>query len=431
MSKDRNDASRIEQEKIKQQRFPRGIPSSTVPSWYRGEAQVAILMLRSGGHHLLLLDPDRWRHLDPMVLDRPRPPAWQFHRMGRPIAIYCMAGSRASSWRSGVTPGCTHHYFTHHNMLYKGPQGVAGPSSFRPMPWSGSSSSESRPALLVGYLWSPNLAYIIVGSMAANYLVYEGLHTVSHLDDARHPYLKYVPLVNTVRRMHRAHHNLRFMQTHNFNLTWPIADAIMGTSDLNRGLIGTLFNGENETYAMKDPRLEAEPPQFHRLGNEIEQLPQGGTGRAGGLRARWRAGLDLGVISHLRERGAVPRGVAVDTSRGKLFHGKGRGSGSPSSLAPRRASGRPMPRPWPPTRAKVVVADLLGWRAGRQGDRATGRRGHLPHHRRDRRSLRRRHGAGHRGALRQGRHPGHQRRHVRLAEDAAVHRNRRRGSGTG
>ena len=38
------------------------------------------------------------------------------------------------------------------------------------------------------------------------------------------------------------------MQQRNFNLTFPICDALFGTSDLKRGLWGTLFNGNNEAY---------------------------------------------------------------------------------------------------------------------------------------------------------------------------------------
>lgn len=34
----------------------------------------------------------------------------------------------------------------------------------------------------------------------------------------------------------------------NMNLTFPIADWIMGTSDLNRGLLGTLLNGRSEEH---------------------------------------------------------------------------------------------------------------------------------------------------------------------------------------
>ena len=40
----------------------------------------------------------------------------------------------------------------------------------------------------------------------------------------------------------------------NMNLTFPLADWIMGTSDLKRGLIGTLFNGFSEEHV--DPKLK-------------------------------------------------------------------------------------------------------------------------------------------------------------------------------
>jgi hypothetical protein len=34
----------------------------------------------------------------------------------------------------------------------------------------------------------------------------------------------------------------------NMNLTFPIADWLFGTSDLNRGLIGTLLNGYDTRF---------------------------------------------------------------------------------------------------------------------------------------------------------------------------------------
>jgi hypothetical protein len=52
--------------------------------------------------------------------------------------------------------------------------------------------------------------------------------------------------------MHYIHHVLGFMQTRNFNLTFPICDALFGTSDLDRGLIGTLFNGNSHEHMRKD-----------------------------------------------------------------------------------------------------------------------------------------------------------------------------------
>jgi hypothetical protein len=268
-----SDQTRIENEKLKQQRFREEFIAG-VPSWYRGEAQVAILLLLPAGTiyycwiQIAGATWIEWSMISPILL-LGNFIEWAAHR-------YLLHG-RVKGFELAFRrhAGVHHHFFTQHNMLYKGHKELLA-QLFPPYAVVGFIVIGIPPALLVGYLWSANVAYIIVTAMAANYLVYEGLHTVSHLDDARHPYLKYLPLVNTVRRMHRVHHNLRFMQTHNFNLTWPIADVIMGTSDLNRGLIGTLFNGENETYAQKDPRLEEEPPQFNDWGTDKSSFRQFG-----------------------------------------------------------------------------------------------------------------------------------------------------------
>jgi DNA-binding transcriptional MocR family regulator len=40
----------------------------------------------------------------------------------------------------------------------------------------------------------------------------------------------------------------------NMNLTFPIADWVMGTSDLNRGLLGHVFNGYDEAYIKPELR---------------------------------------------------------------------------------------------------------------------------------------------------------------------------------
>ena len=105
---------------------------------------------------------------------------------------------------------------------------------------------------MLGLLISAKAGYIAVFTMAAYYLQYEGLHTLSHLDDERHPYLKYIPLINTVRWMHYIHHVVGFMQTRNFNLAFPICDALFGTGDLDRGLISTLFKGDSHRYMRRD-----------------------------------------------------------------------------------------------------------------------------------------------------------------------------------
>ncbi|MGZ9709333.1 sterol desaturase family protein [Glaciimonas sp. GNP009] len=97
------------------------------------------------------------------------------------------------------------------------------------------------PALLVGWLWSANTGYIAMITMAGYFLMYEALHALSHVVNS--PFLDSIPLVNSVRRMHVIHHHPELMATRNFNLTFPICDALFGTSDLEKGLMGTLFHG--------------------------------------------------------------------------------------------------------------------------------------------------------------------------------------------
>jgi hypothetical protein len=57
------------------------------------------------------------------------------------------------------------------------------------------------------------------------------------------------------------------MQTRNFNLTFPICDALFGTSDLDRGVIGTLFNGNSHRYMRKDLRLDDADVSMQQLGD--------------------------------------------------------------------------------------------------------------------------------------------------------------------
>jgi hypothetical protein len=45
------------------------------------------------------------------------------------------------------------------------------------------------------------------------------------------------------------------------NLTFPIADCLFGTSDLNRGLLGHIFNGYSTKYVKTDMRKVARTPR--------------------------------------------------------------------------------------------------------------------------------------------------------------------------
>ena len=68
-----------------------------------------------------------------------------------------------------------------------------------------------------------------------------------------------IPLINTIRRHHIAHHDPANMMALNMNLTYPIADWMFGTSDLQRGLIGHVFNGYSTRH--RRPGLKIVPAE--------------------------------------------------------------------------------------------------------------------------------------------------------------------------
>jgi len=99
---------------------------------------------------------------------------------------------------------------------------------------------------LAGQLINPNAGYIVFIAMIGHYMVYETFHFCCHVHDNR--LVRNLPLINTIRRHHTAHHNMGIMMHVNMNLTFPIADWFLNTSDLNRGLLGHLFNGCDQTH---------------------------------------------------------------------------------------------------------------------------------------------------------------------------------------
>jgi len=107
-------------------------------------------------------------------------------------------------------------------------------------------------AWCISLLWGANAGYISFMTIVAHYLVYETFHCCCHLPD--NAWVRHLPFINTIRRHHAAHHNLGIMMHKNMNLTFPLADWMMGTSDVKRSLWGTLFNGLDETHV--DPALQ-------------------------------------------------------------------------------------------------------------------------------------------------------------------------------
>jgi hypothetical protein len=108
-------------------------------------------------------------------------------------------------------------------------------------------------ALLLAWLTNPNAGYVLMATIVGQYLIYETFHFCCHVHD--NWFVRNAPFVNTIRRHHTAHHNMGIMMRVNMNLTFPVADWFMGTSDLDRSLLGTIFNGYNEDHVK--PELKA------------------------------------------------------------------------------------------------------------------------------------------------------------------------------
>lgn len=120
-------------------------------------------------------------------------------------------------------------------------------------------------ALLSKVFKSRNVGLLFMTTTTGMYLIYETFHYSCHLAD--NAFLRNMPFVNTIRRHHAAHHDKRVMKEHNMNLTFPIADWLFQTSDLDRGLIGHIFNGYDETHVKPEFSTEGLRARAVAAGN--------------------------------------------------------------------------------------------------------------------------------------------------------------------
>ncbi|MFK7966014.1 MAG: fatty acid hydroxylase family protein [Burkholderiaceae bacterium] len=111
---------------------------------------------------------------------------------------------------------------------------------------------------VLSWLVSANVGWLFICTTTSMYLIYEFMHFCCHVEE--NAFVRHMPFVNTLRRHHFAHHNQSIMMERNMNLTFPIADWLFGTSDLNRGLFGHLFNGYNTQYVKTDMREVSRTP---------------------------------------------------------------------------------------------------------------------------------------------------------------------------
>lgn len=82
-------------------------------------------------------------------------------------------------------------------------------------------------AALTFLIATANAGWLFVGTVMAYYYVYEILHFCHHLPTRG--WMGRVPLLAALRRHHARHHDPRWMQRGNFNITFPICDWIFGT----------------------------------------------------------------------------------------------------------------------------------------------------------------------------------------------------------
>ena len=81
----------------------------------------------------------------------------------------------------------------------------------------------------IGWLVSPNAGRIFFAVALGYYLLYEWCHLAYHLPETS--WLARNALMRRLRTTHTRHHDPRRMMHKNFNVTFPIFDALMGTLD--------------------------------------------------------------------------------------------------------------------------------------------------------------------------------------------------------
>ena len=82
-------------------------------------------------------------------------------------------------------------------------------------------------ALLLGWIATTNVAWLFALTGTAYFLNYELLHFSYHVPPES--WIARLPGMASLRRHHTLHHDQRLMVHYHFNITYPIADRVMGT----------------------------------------------------------------------------------------------------------------------------------------------------------------------------------------------------------
>jgi hypothetical protein len=120
-----------------------------------------------------------------------------------------------------------HRFFTDQSMELDGSRDLRA-VLFPPVLMTFFITAFALPAwLLLAWAASPNVAWLFVATSLGYFLNYEFLHMAYHLP-ASHPIARW-PLIGRLKGLHQAHHDPRLMARCNFNITYPICDALFGT----------------------------------------------------------------------------------------------------------------------------------------------------------------------------------------------------------
>jgi hypothetical protein len=246
------------------QRGYRQVYRERIASWYSGALHVAVIYTIGLTAMALYIShmrsPAWWEYLIvPVVFLVANVFEWWIHRhvMHRPLAN---KGARAIYTRHTLMH---HQFFTEEEMRFADSHDWRV-TFFPPYALIVFILISSPAALVVGWLFTANMGWLLMCTTTSIYLIYEFMHFCCHVND--NWFVRNCPFVNTIRRHHTAHHNQSLMMECNMNLTFPIADWMFGTSDLDRGLLGHLFNGYSTKFVKKDLRRSSRSGRVRRDG---------------------------------------------------------------------------------------------------------------------------------------------------------------------
>lgn len=120
-----------------------------------------------------------------------------------------------------------HNFFTEEETTFDGPRDYYA-VLFPPIMLVFFFGCFALPVGLALYLLlSPNVAFLFVLTSATYFLNYELLHFAYHMDEKS--WVASLPFMRALRQHHTVHHDRRLMSRYNFNITYPIFDAVFGT----------------------------------------------------------------------------------------------------------------------------------------------------------------------------------------------------------